>query len=138
LVGFVAVLALGCGGSKGLAPVSGKVTLDGVPLANAAVSFSPIAEKGSIDAGPGSVGKTNDKGEYTLEASTGSSGAQVGMHRVSITLLEGQAGDGDARAPRGGKQLVNKVPRKYSDPSELTFDVPSGGTNKADFPLTTK
>ena len=130
------VFATGCG-SKGIVPVSGKVTLDGAPLANATIVFSPIAAPGSIDAGLSSTGKTNDKGEYTLKASDGSNGAAVGKHRVSVTVLVVKSGDGDER-PRGGPPLVNKVPRKYSDPTELTFEVLSGGTDKADFPLTTK
>ncbi len=128
------VFAAGCG-SGGVVPVSGKVTLDGAPLANATIVFSPIAAPGSIDAGISSTGKTNDKGEYTLQASNGRSGAVVGKHRVTVMVLVVKSGDGDER-PRGGAPLVNIVPRKYSDPSELTFDVLGGGTDKADLPLT--
>jgi hypothetical protein len=133
LLGLVAVLALGCG--KRFAPVAGTVTLNGKPLANATVSFQPIAPQGITDPGPGSVGKTNEKGEYTLEASTGQKGALVGRHRVMITLLRPEVGEGDQRPPRGGWPMANKVPLRYNDQSELEIEVPSGGKADANFPL---
>jgi hypothetical protein len=137
LLGLALVAALGCGG-KGFAPVSGTVTLDGKALAGATVSFQPIAPAGSVEAGPGSVGKTNDKGEYTLTGDRGQKGAIAGKHRVTITCLQQQVGDGDARPPRGGWPLADKVPARYNTNSQETFDVPSGGTDKANFALTSK
>jgi hypothetical protein len=130
-------LAFGCGGSR-FASVSGKVTMDGKALPNAIVTFSPEKKAGSIDAGPSSTGKTNDNGEYTLVAATGQSGAQVGKHVVTVSVLNVQAGEGDARPPRGGWPLAQKVPEKYNEKSELRYDVPVGGTTTADFTLSTK
>jgi hypothetical protein len=132
LVFFVAVL--GCS-SKKLAPVSGRVTLNGKPLANATVSFQPIAEGKSPDAGAGSTGKTDEDGRFTLKTSTGQEGAVVGKHRVRISALETQVGDSDERAPRGGWPQGDKVPKRYNSESNETFDVLRGGTDKADFPL---
>src|SRR5262249_4395663 len=96
LLGFALVLTLGCGGGPKFVPVSGVVTLNNRPLANALVSFQPIAKEGSIIAGPGSQGKTNEKGEFTLTASTGEPGAVVGKHEVRISLLNQEVGEGDA------------------------------------------
>jgi hypothetical protein len=137
VLGLPLVLALGCGGAK-LAPVSGKVTLDGQPLAGATVSFQPIAPQGSTEAGPGSSAKTDDKGEYKLTTDKGVDGAVVGKHRVIITCLQQQVGDSDARPPRGGWPLADKVPSRYNADSKETFEVPRGGTDKADFNLTSK
>jgi hypothetical protein len=134
LLGLGAVLALGCGAR--IAPVSGKVTLNGQPLPHASVSFQPIAPPGVTDPGPGSAGTTDEKGEYTLQTSTGQKGALVGKHRVRISLLRQEVAEGDQRPPRGGWPLANKVPRKYNDDSTLEIEVPSGGKNDADFPLT--
>ena len=39
--------------------------------------------------------------------------------------------------PRGGWPQAEKVPSRYNSDSEETFDVPPGGTDKADFPLVT-
>jgi hypothetical protein len=136
LVGLTLVAALGCGTGRRIAPVSGTVTLNGQPLANATVNFQPIAPPGSIDAGVGSQAKTNDKGEFTLTTSTGENGAVVGKHRVMIQLLSEQVGDSDTRPPRGGWPLADKVPKRYNSESQETFDVPSGGTTKAAFALT--
>jgi hypothetical protein len=113
--------------------------MNGQPLANALVSFQPIAKEGEINAaGQGSTGKTNEKGEYILTFSNGKPGAVVGKHRVLISVLEPQVGDSDARPPRGGFPLANKVPERYGlgEKDELSFVVPAGGTDKADFPLT--
>jgi hypothetical protein len=132
LLGFALVLGLGCGSGK-FAPVSGTVTMNGKPLAGALVIFSPIAKEGSIDAGPGSSGKTNDKGEYTLTSDTGRTGAFVGKHRVSVSLMNPGTGASDDRRRRG--QLVNQVPVRYNGKTELTYEVPAGGTDKADFAL---
>jgi hypothetical protein len=134
LVACAGVLALGCG-SK-FAAVSGKVSLNGKPLNHATVMFSPVGKAGSIEAGEGSAGKTNEKGEFTLKSSTGKNGALVGEHHVSISALEAQLGDRDTRSPRGGPPLTDKVPSRYNSKSELTFEVPSGGSKNADFDLT--
>jgi hypothetical protein len=135
LLALLAMPALGCA-PPDFAPVSGKVTLNGKPLAGATVSFQPIAEPGSIEAGEGSTGKTNEKGEFTLRSSTGKSGARVAKHRVSISVLDPKIGEGDERPPRGGWPLADRVPKRYNADSELTFEVPARGTSKAEFPLT--
>jgi hypothetical protein len=135
LVYLAVTCAAGCSGSKKFAPVSGKVTLNGDPLANATVSFQPIAKEGSIEAGPGSTGTTNDKGEFSLTVATGERGALVGKHRVIISSLNAKSGTEDRR---GGPELFDKVPQRYApgEPNALVFEVPAGGTDKAEFPLT--
>ena len=135
LTGLAIVLAIGCGDGKTFVPVSGKVTLNGKPLHDATVMFQPVGEPGSIVAGEGSAGKTNENGEFTLKSSTGKSGAMVGTHQVSISATDAQVGDHDTRPPRGGWPKSDKVPSRYNSKSELTFPVSSGGTNKADFDL---
>jgi hypothetical protein len=143
LLGFMVLFVLGCGGggSKKLAPVSGRVTLDGKPLANAVVIFQPIAEKGSVEGGVSSKGTTNENGEFTLTAENGSTGAAVGQHRVSFSSQsQGVADNSDARK-RSGPPMVDKIPRKYDWPEgkeAKSFDVPSGGTDKANFDLTSR
>src|SRR5207253_5766583 len=119
------VAGLGCGSAKSAA-VSGKVTLNGEPLAGATVSFEPVTEPGAPSS-PGSLGKTDEKGEFILRATSGENGALVGKHRVRISLIEEQAGE----ERRRGKAVGEKLPRKFNTDSELTFDVPAGGTNEA-------
>jgi hypothetical protein len=131
-------LTVGCGSGGKYAPVSGRVTLNGQPLANATVSFQPIAEGGEVNApAPGSTGQTNANGEFTLMSAGGRPGAWVGKHVVRITAVTEQAGTGDERPPRGGWPKVDKIPARYNSDSKEEFTVPVGGTDKADFVLTT-
>jgi hypothetical protein len=135
LLGLAAFLALGCG-SKDLVPVSGTVTLNGKPLVGATVTFLSVADEGSAYAGTSSLGKTDKDGHYSLQTTKGAKGARVGKYRVSISLLKEQVGDRDERRPRGGWKLADEVPTLYNEKTTLTFDVPDGGTDQADFPLT--
>lgn len=131
LFACVTLLALGCGGEQAV-PVSGKVTLNGAPLPNAKVIFQPVAKSGT-ETGPPSEGTTNAQGEYTLQlVGRGTPGAVVGSHRVSISALQGAAPDPKDDNPKPRKELV---PERYNANTELKFDVPAGGTSKADFPL---
>jgi hypothetical protein len=131
------VTVLGCGGRQ-YAPVSGRVTLNGQPLANATVSFQPIAPEGSNEAGMGSAGITNENGEYTLKLPSGNDGARVAQHRVMISLLAVKDRDpeDDSRPVRGGPPMMEKLPPRYNAESKLTFEVPSGGSQAANFELT--
>jgi hypothetical protein len=131
LLGLALLPALGCGGAK-VASVSGQVTLNGKALSGATVSFQPIAPKGSMNAAPGSTGKTDADGKFTLKTATGQEGAYVGEHRVMISRQTADAEDTDRRGRPRQKELV---PERYNAKSDLTFTVPPGGTTGADFAL---
>ena len=69
------VTLIGCGGDSDLpdlGSVTGTVTLDGKPLPNATVEFTPV------DGGRPSVAMTEDDGEYELEYTPGNFGATPG------------------------------------------------------------
>lgn len=122
----VAAAVSGCGG--GTASVSGVVTLDGKPVEGASVSFAPVSgDGGGIG---GSYGKTDAQGRYELRTVVGDrSGAAPGKHKVTISLSKP-----DPKNPEGAEK--NLIPAKYNTKSDLTFEVPTGGTDKADFTLT--
>src|SRR5947209_14368837 len=103
-MGGLVVLALGCGGSKKFAPVSGVVKLNGKPLAGATVGFEPEENDNGPNQNPTtSGGKTDDNGAYTLEATTGEKGAVVGKHKVRISLYKTQQdSEADDRRRRSG------------------------------------
>jgi hypothetical protein len=117
-----------------VAPVSGRVTLDGEPAANVRVSFQPLGSADNPNPGPGSVAFTDADGRYHLTV-VGSkrSGAVVGRHRVSIQSPHGPG----AEFPNAPPKPAKMIPRKYNQESTLQFEVPSGGTTSADFELTT-
>lgn len=95
----VLLLAAGCGSGLDTAPVSGTITLNGQPLANASVTFTPAAT--GLEA-PASNGRTDASGNYTLQVTvTGDKGAVKGMHTVRIALIgEDKVGeDADVISP---------------------------------------
>ena len=129
--GVVLASTFGCGESK-VASVSGTVKLDGEPLANAVVIFQPVGD-GKTSPGVGSIGRTNDKGEYHLRLIGGGNGAFRGKHRVEIScpIDDGQNSPDEDRATKP----PNQVPDRYNAASKVTYEV-KPGENKADFDLT--
>lgn len=116
-----------------MAPVSGRITLDGQPLEAARVGFEPVREGERLDAGPGSYGVTDADGHYRLTTIDGRTGAVVGMHRVWVRTFQAEEG------PNG--QIVpirpERVPKRYNVETELNVEVPPEGNDSADFDLTT-
>ena len=125
---LASALLAGCGDMEtpaNVGRVSGRVTLEGQPLAEALVTFSPV-EQGATS----SLGRTDQDGNYTLVYAQGVEGAQIGQHRVSITTFD--EGDPDSDPPRPA--VAEKVPAKYNYQTGLTADV-KAGENSIDFPL---
>ena len=127
----LAVLPAGCGGGRPykVAPVSGRVLLDGKPLAYATVQFVPVAGAASENPPPSSVGLTDQDGRYELVLTDANrtKGAVVGKHMVLISLGE-EASAHDTK-PTFHKQL----PDRYNRKSTLECDVPPGGRDDANF-----
>ena len=123
----------GCGGpSYQVAPVSGKVTLDGKAMANVHVGFQPISEgKDNPNPGPGSSGVTDAEGRYTLKlVGVDQPGAVVGKHRVYLSVDQPDAGaESDVGVP-----VRSVLPASARDGS-IQFTVAPEGTDKADFSL---
>jgi hypothetical protein len=87
LAAFVGLaLVPGCGGPA-LAPVKGRVTCNGKPVAEAAVTFAPVAASDQ-DKEPGraATGFTDADGYYVLSTHKAHDGALVGKHRVTVQL----------------------------------------------------
>jgi hypothetical protein len=113
-----------------IAPVSGKVTLDGVPLDGALVTFQPIGTATSKEPGPGSFGRTDSEGRFTLQVvEPEQPGAVVGKHRVLISTATSEGGDAN-------RITGERVPRRYRD-GKLQFTVPAAGSKEANFDLHT-
>src|SRR5437870_3256950 len=113
-VSCLVVAAVGCTRAPyRVAPVSGKVTLNGKPLANAWVNFSPIGSK-DHDPGPTSQGKTDAGGRFTLQVDHPTQpGAVVGKSRVYITTATAIL-QGAAQPDAGGKVTRELVPSRYN------------------------
>lgn len=114
------VAGAGCSDSgKTLAPVRGKVLLDGKPMTSGQVLTQPKA-------GRGSNGAIQLDGSFEL--TTGNEpGALAGSHQVSVVAYE----NGASTSPEAslGKLLV---PQRYTsgETSGLTIEVDSSGNNE--------
>lgn len=142
--GIVMLVSLltGCGKSGNYVPVSGTVYLDDKPLPNVMVTFQPVASSGNDAQGVGSFGMTDASGRYQLEVSSlqKQMGALVGKHIVRIATPPPKGGNNDdsdsAATPKNKKDFQDPIPARYNTESTLTFEVPPGGTQSADFKLT--
>jgi hypothetical protein len=101
-----------------IAPVRGRVTLDGQPLPDTSVVFKATGMSPS-------GGRTDGNGNYELIYKRGVKGAPIGMNQV--TILE------DTQKTRGPQ----RVPARYNQESELQREV-QPGDNVIDFELTTE
>ena len=116
------LLALaGCGpDGQGAVPVSGRVTLDGKPLANLQITFQPLAQDAS-GFGPGSFARTDADGQFAMrKVWPDAPGAVPGAHRVTM--------DFDQDPP--SKSLV--LPEDFRN-GTAEFVVPAEGTSAANF-----
>jgi hypothetical protein len=141
LCALVAV-AGGCGGSgPKYAPVSGVVTLDGKPFNDGVVVFLPKATSENPNPGRSSAGETNDKGQFVLKTDDLKNGAVVGKHLVKISTrgpvmqFDPATGSPDNAPPNVKRDLI---PAEWNTMSAKEFEVPPGGTDKANFDIVTK
>lgn len=134
----------GCGGGAKIVSVSGVVKLNGRPYKNAIVSLQPIGSKENPNPGRGSVGVTDENGRYSLTYDGEHTGALVGRHHLRIFTKMGSEipdteGDPAAaeQAAKGKKptRLIEPIPIEWNENSIKEFEVPSGGTDQANFDI---
>ena len=84
LAGMVVSLAAGCGTSPpSVTEAEGVVLLNGAPLPNAQVEFSPELKNLGAEFNSGAV--TDDLGRFQLACANGQTGAAIASHRVVVT-----------------------------------------------------
>ena len=141
LAGALAVSLTGCGGRAGYAPVSGVVTLNGKPYRNGVVMFLPAATKDNPTPSRGSTGYTNENGRFTLKSVDGDVGAAIGKHHVRIATRYSKELNGyevwDADSNKAVTAGVDPIPPEWNSKTTKEFDVPRGGTDKANFDIVT-
>jgi len=121
------VLCAGCSsGGPEIAYVSGRVMMDGKPLANAAVVFIP-------EDGRPAGARTDADGNYVLNFSESRRGAIPGTNTVRISTLR------EAEKDENGKTVVpgsrETIPMEYNVASTLSFTVEPKKKNIANFDL---
>lgn len=144
--GLLICLTLSLGGCGGGAPdlpktvpVSGKVTLNGVPCpAGATVMLIPVA------GGRPSTGTTDSAGAFVLSTFGEKDGAVPGEHYVGVTLAEATGGPAapvdeyNTGTVEGAQPKVKWiVPEKFSNPEQsgVQVTIPAEGSSNLEIPL---
>ena len=122
---LAAFVLAGCSEDSGLAPITGRVTLDDKPVPNMIVNFTPLGET----AGNGALGHTDADGRFTLLDARGEAGAYVGEYKVSFYPGVGSTGPVDPRLDVVSAPSRGGLPAIYLDPNQtpLKATVPKGG-----------
>lgn len=135
---FFAILSLcvlpvgltGCGGTSEpkIVPVSGVVTLNGVAVEGATVTFLPDDSTHSP-----ATSKTDENGKFQLTTKTFGDGAMIGTHKIKVTQYStgvGKSPYDEDFASTNVEELpepvtTNAMPEKYAlvTTSGLTFEV---------------
>ncbi|MFG0262305.1 MAG: hypothetical protein ACF788_07935, partial [Novipirellula sp. JB048] len=120
LVGLLLALPLlvGCSGGSGLdlQPVKGTVTFDGQTIEKGRIQFR------SLEGDRRSFSGVIENGNYMVETFTGAMQVEVHASRIVPGLFD-ESNPGE-KTPMG----ESYIPEKYNSRSELTADVPDGGT----------
>ena len=126
LLGLALLVAAGCGGSEfTTGQVSGTISLDGKPLPNVQVTFTPN-DKGDGQSIGIAQGTTDSTGKYSLVVTvTEDKGAVLGENTVTIVANEDSDEDSDELDPNA----ADPIPAH-----DFSFDV-KAGQNTADFNL---
>ena len=113
MVGFPAIFLAGCGGTRTIFPVDGKITdMDGQPIPGLG---GHTVEFDSLDAKSSAIGPVREDGSFRMTTTREGDGAWVGKQRV---LISRPGSDTDAPPPR-------VIAAKYEEfaTSELTIVV---------------
>jgi hypothetical protein len=138
VLGFLLLAALGlaapgCSGSGDELPrdpVSGTVSLDGEPLSGGSIQFTPAADSAGA---PITGGSPIENGRFSIARTDG---LVPGKYRVSISKPD-QKSVAQTKGPVAkGTQLAKElIPMKYNARTELSAEIPKGGTSSLNFEL---
>lgn len=121
---FAAIIfTAGCFGDSNLADVRGTVTIDGKPVPDAFITFTPTSK------GATSFGKTDSDGSYRMRFTDIETGVYIGTNTVCIRT-------GDVKSDNSGS-TKEIIPVVYNDKTSLVAEVNSG-SNTFDWKLDSK
>lgn len=132
------VAAIGCSRSKDdlpREPVAGTVAMDGRPLPEGAIQFSPAADAAKAPT-VGAVAEIKE-GRFTIPREDG---LVPGRYKVSISHAPAQAVKTKAKGALAKPTRLGKeqIPEKYNKATTLTAEIPRGGKADLDFSLQSK
>jgi hypothetical protein len=110
---LLALLGTGCGGSKGIYPVSGKVTYQGQPASGAKVLFRRL--EGASIRDQTMMGVVEKDGGFTVDCGTLGKGAPAGEYAVLIEWKYDPTSP-PARSPAEASTRGDRMKGRYADP----------------------
>ncbi len=119
ITSFIIVLCLvvtttGCSKTVKRRAIAGTVTFDGKPIDKGQIQFVPV--KGGPSAGTDII-----NGQYKLE---GPRGPGIGQYKIEITAYRtGRPGQFDAATKQREMEMIQYIPSKYNENSELIRDI---------------
>jgi hypothetical protein len=122
------LLLSGCSRSAGRQSLEGTVTLDGAPLADGSIVFMP-----QLGTKSPTCGGTIARGRFSISPA---GGAACGTFRVEITAVRNTGKR--VMNPKEGKlvdEILQYIPARYNQHSELTATVTEQGPNRFEFTL---
>ena len=134
---FLVVLGMASSGCSGSGdelprePVSGTVSLDGEPVADGMIQFTPSGGSGV------GGGARIQAGSFSILRE---SGLVPGSYQVSINAAASPAAEPSKSAvPKKGAQLARElIPAKYNSQTKLAVDIKKGGASDLKFDLQSK
>ena len=140
---LLAILAGGCGPDwpadypGEFRPVTGKITLDGKPIAHVFVSYVPLSEGSVLGSG-----ETDDAGRYRI-SNQSAVGVPAGDYRVILSYRTDPKGvpiskamDSSLLVPKEVSEAVERLPVKYTTRESELKAIVREGENVIDFELT--
>ena len=129
LLMFLGLLSVGCAPSvPEVVSATGTVTINGEPLPNALVSFTPTAE--GLDGNHKCTGTTDDQGNFTLKNYAGVAGAYACKNIV--TIVDGKAPKEARSMDDGSAEIWNEykaslknrpIPKEYKSIGQTPLNI---------------
>jgi hypothetical protein len=133
LISISLAVVSGCGPHSDRRAVSGKVTLNRVPLDEGTIRFASVgAEKISAS------GTNIENGQYQIPQEKG---LRPGTYRVEISAPDNSkppvsySAPGQPRAPATARE---RIPAEYNDNSKKTIEVTADGNNHFEFDIASR
>jgi hypothetical protein len=122
----------GCGPRSDRLEISGKVTLDGVPLSGGSIRFTSLGEKLAA------TGAMVENGQYNISAEKG---LPPGTYHLEITAPDNDAPPivyRNAPGEPGIPTQPERIPPEYNVNSQHTIEVTADGDNHFEFDIVSR